>query len=312
MTRPTTHVVAAVLERVDGSYLLAQRPAGKVYAGYWEFPGGKVEPGESEHAALVREIREELGIEVRHAFPWIVRRHEYEHASVRIRFFRVTDWAGSPRGLDGQRFEFQQVGRESVGPMLPANGPVLAALRLPTRYAISCCSILGEALFLVRLEIALRSGLRMVLVREPTLDSKALERLTGEVLARCRDHGARVLVSANMAVAAAARADGVHLRAAQLSSIKVRPDFELICASTHDAHELERAAATGCDFAVLGPVLPTPSHPDSPGMGWDRMANLIADSALPVFALGGVSGEQLDIARSKGAHGIAMLRAAWR
>lgn len=312
MIRPTTHVVAAVIERADGCYLLAQRPAGKVYAGYWEFPGGKVEPGESEHAALVREIREELGIEVRRAFPWIVRRHEYEHASVRIRFFRVTDWVGSPRGLDGQRFEFQQVGRESVGPMLPANGPVLSALRLPTRYAISCCSILGEAAFLDRLEIALRTGLRMVLVREPAFDSAVLERLTREVTARCREHGARVLVSADMAVAAAAGADGVHLRAAQLSSTSVRPDFALIGASTHDAHELEMATALGCDFAVLGPVLPTSSHPDSPGMGWDHMAHLIAESALPVFALGGIAGEQLDIARSKGAHGIAMLRAAWR
>lgn len=312
MARTATQVVAAVIERADGCFLLAQRPAGKVYAGYWEFPGGKVEPGETEHAALVREIREELGIEVRNAFPWIVRHHEYEHASVRIRFFRVTDWAGPPRALDGQCFEFQRVGHESVGPMLPANGPVLTALRLPTLYAISCCSILGEALFLDRLEIALRAGLRMVLVREPALETTMLVRFAREVVARCRDHGARAMVSASTTVAAAAGADGVHLRAAQLSGVRTRPDFELIGASTHDTYELERAAEIGCDYAVLGPILPTPSHPDSPGMGWDQMARLIADSTLPVFALGGITLEQLDLARSKGAHGIAMLRAAWR
>ena len=87
-------VVAAVIERPDGAFLLAQRPPGKVYAGYWEFPGGKVEPGEAAHDALARELHEELGIEVEQAYPWITREYVYPHGHVRLNFFRVRAWRG--------------------------------------------------------------------------------------------------------------------------------------------------------------------------------------------------------------------------
>jgi 8-oxo-dGTP diphosphatase len=311
MTRATTRVVAAVIENADGGYLLAQRPTGKVYAGYWEFPGGKVEAGESDHDALVREIREELDIVVDAAHPWLVRRHVYEHATVRIRFFRVPRWHGTPRGLDGQRFAFQQAGRESVGPMLPANGPVLAALRVPARYAISCAGRLGTLEFLARLDAALRRGLRLVLVREPGYDAAAQRRLAREVVARAREFDARVLLSAEPRIAAAVGADGVHLRAAQLFESAGRPDFALVGASTHDALELARAAELACDFAVLGPVLPTPTHPGAAGLGWRRFASLVEEAELPVFALGGMTETHLEAALGAGAHGVAMLRAAW-
>src|SRR5438105_3483011 len=85
-------VAAAVILRRDGQVLLAQRPVGKVYAGYWEFPGGKCEPGESPRAALDRELREELGLSVRHAAPWLVQRYVYPHAHVELNFFRVFDF----------------------------------------------------------------------------------------------------------------------------------------------------------------------------------------------------------------------------
>src|SRR5215510_16045607 len=99
-------VVAAVITRPDGSFLLGQRPAGKVYAGYWEFPGGKVEPGESAPAALKRELHEELGIQVERAYPWLTRDYDYEHAAVRLRFYRVLDWSGTLHGRENQRCEF--------------------------------------------------------------------------------------------------------------------------------------------------------------------------------------------------------------
>jgi 8-oxo-dGTP diphosphatase len=82
-------VAAAVILRADGRVLLAQRPPGKAYAGYWEFPGGKLEPGESPRAALDRELHEELGLRVRRAAPWLVQRFVYPHAHVELHFFRV-------------------------------------------------------------------------------------------------------------------------------------------------------------------------------------------------------------------------------
>ena len=150
MSRAWTEVVAAVLFKPDGSYLLAQRPAGKAYAGYWEFPGGKVEPGESLDEAIRREIREELDIEVISAHPWLTRTHVYEHASVRLHFMRVREWRGTPQGLDGQQFSFQVPGHETVAPMLPANGPILKAVALPQVYGVTQAYFLGVEKFMIR------------------------------------------------------------------------------------------------------------------------------------------------------------------
>ena len=103
----TVEVAAAVLQRADGSFLLAQRPEGKIWAGYWEFPGGKLEAGETAREALVRELREELGIEVTTAYPWITRLFTYPHATVRLSFFRVTEWRGELYPHEGQQFSWQ-------------------------------------------------------------------------------------------------------------------------------------------------------------------------------------------------------------
>ena len=142
MNRAVTEVAAAVIVR-PGEFLLAQRPEGKPYPGYWEFPGGKIEPGEDAREALTRELREELGIEVREATPWITRRYTYTHASVRLHFFRVSAWDGEPQPLEDQAIRWQAVGRPDVSPMLPANAPVLAALALPEIMIVSAAADMG-------------------------------------------------------------------------------------------------------------------------------------------------------------------------
>src|SRR5580765_1100954 len=105
-------VAAAVIQRPDGTFLLAQRPPGKVYAGYWEFPGGKAEPGEPAAQALARELHEELGIEVDTAYPWITRVFTYPHGTVRLRFFRVVSWKSEPHPREGQAIAWQRLGAE--------------------------------------------------------------------------------------------------------------------------------------------------------------------------------------------------------
>jgi 8-oxo-dGTP diphosphatase len=310
--RPIVDVVAAVITRADGTYLLAQRPPGKVYEGYWEFPGGKVEPGETAPAAIRREIREELGIEVVEALPWLMRRHEYEHASVRLRFFRVTQWTGDPRGLEGQAFVFQSPGRETVSPMLPANGPVLKALALPMRYGITPDGAAQDPEFPARLEEALSGGLRLLQVRDKGLDRQALANFASRVLARCRVHGARMLLNGDTAIAAAIGADGLHLTSRQLRLPGTgRPDFPLVGVSTHDMADLACAHAMGCDFAVLGPLRITPTHPDATPLGWEAFAAAAASAELPVYALGGMMAQDLRTAIEHGAHGIAMIRDTW-
>ena len=297
--------------RPDGRFLLGQRPAGKVYAGYWEFPGGKVEPGEAPHAALTRELREELGIEVERAYPWLTRDYDYAHAAVRLRFFRVTRWSGTLHGRENQLFAWQLPDAISVDPLLPANAPILRALLLPPVYAISNAAELGEREFLARLERALAQGLKLLQVREKGMSGEAQLRFAAEAVRLAHAHGAQVLVNGDAALAQRVGADGVHLTSAQLQQLDRRPEQGFVGASCHDAGELARAQALGVDFVVLGPVCPTPSHPGANGIGWGPFAGLLKDCRVPVYALGGLKAPDLEKAWECGAHGIGMMRGAW-
>ncbi len=303
-----TDVAAAVIVRPDGRILLAERPTGKAYAGYWEFPGGKVEPGEAPATALVRELHEELGIEADTFHPWITRLYTYPHATVRLHFFRVTAWRGEPHGKENQHLSWENPAAVTVSPLLPANGPLLAALALPPVYGITAAGPGGATAFLPRLERALAAGLRLVQIREKDM---APEVFAAEAVRLAHAHGARVLVNGDAALAARCGADGVHLSAALLATLTARPELPLCGASCHSRTELERAAALGCDFALLSPVRATASHPDVLPLGWETFARLAAGLPLPVYALGGLAAGDLETAREHGAHGVALLRAAW-
>lgn len=302
-------VAAAVLEKPDGSFLLAQRPVDKIWAGYWEFPGGKVEVGESARDALVRELREELGIEAVCVYPWITRVFSYPHATVHLSFFRVTEWRGELYPHEGQQFSWQQACCVTVSPILPANEPILRALALPHLYAISNAAELGADEYLKRLDAALKNGLRLVLFREKNLDAEAHRALAERVVRLAHAQGARVLVSGDAKLASQVGADGVHLTSSQL--VHPRPQVALCAASCHDQDELRRAEEIGCDFALLSPVLPTLSHPGAPHLGWENFGKIVQGCTIPVYALGGLQHADMVTAWQHGAHGIALLRQAW-
>jgi len=296
-------VAAAVIQRADGAFLLARRPAGKVYAGYWEFPGGKVETGEAAEHALARELHEEIGIDACTAYPWITRVYAYPHATVRLNFFRVTAWKGDPHPREEQAIAWQRFGAPLVEPMLPANAPVLAALALPHEYAITDAENRGREPMLAKIRERLGAGLKLIQVRDKELPRR--EEFARSVLRLAHRHGARVLLNGGPAIG-----DGVHYTAAQLMSLRERPQGILGAASCHDAAELARAMALELDFAVLGPVRPTASHPSARVLGWDGFARLARGASIPVYAIGGVQRADLETAWRAGAHGLAMISGA--
>lgn len=304
-------VAAAILTRPDGSFLLAQRPESKVYSGYWEFPGGKVESGESVARALARELHEELGIDVQRAYPWITRVYAYPHATVRLHFYRVVAWHGAPRCKEHQDIAWQRVDALTVSPLLPANAPVLRALALPAEYAISNATGMGESRFLESLQRRLAGGLRLVQVRERSLPAGALARLVERVVAAAHPCGARVLVNGDPETARATGADGVHLTEHQLMALESRPALALVGASCHSSEALRRAESLAADFAVVGPVRATPTHPEAAPLGWDAFGAMVSRAAIPVFAIGGLTRTDFDTAWSHGAHGLAMIRGSW-
>jgi 8-oxo-dGTP diphosphatase len=290
-------VAAAVIERPDGAFLLARRPAGKVYAGYWEFPGGKIEGGEPAERAIARELHEELALDVERAYPWITRTYTYPHGEVRLQFFRVRAWRGEIHPKENQEIRWQSFSAPMAAPMLPANAPVLAALALPVEYAITDAEGMGAGAMLEKIAFRLSKGLKLIQVRDKQLKERG--EFMQSVVALARRHGAKVLVNGEIG------GDGVHYTAAQLMALKERPQGVLAAASCHTAEEIARAMALQLDFAVLGPVK------DKAAIGWKRFTDLAKGASLPIYAIGGLTRADVEDAWRAGAHGLAMIRGSW-
>ena len=270
-------VAVGVVIRADGAVLLGQRPPGKPYAGWWEFPGGKLEPGETVEQALARELHEELGIDVRACCPWVVREFVYPHARVRLHFRRVFAFDGEPHSREGQAFVWQAPHAVTVAPLLPATVPVIGWLRLPPLAAESAAAALGEDAFLAALAATKDAGL--LLLDEPALAGPRFEALFHRLMPLCRAAGTKVLVASHHPASFANAADGVCLTTSALSVAGERPNARLAGAWCANAADVRRAGRLGLDFAIvdwpaadviaMGPRLPVfgrPAHrPGEPG-----------------------------------------------
>ncbi len=313
MLNKVIDVAAGVLLRPDRSFLLASRPDGKVYAGYWEFPGGKLEAGETAFEALKRELIEELGITVTAATPWLVQTFTYPHATVRLHFFRVSAWQGELHSHEKQSFAWQIPGALNVSPILPANGPILRGLAQPDILAFSNVFELGEDQFMHRLEARLTQGMVRLVLREPHLELAAYHRLARKVLSLVHAHHGTLILHKHLELACEMGADGIHLPARDLAALERRPHgLDWIGTSTHNHSELENAMRLGVDYAVLGHVNVTRSHPGESPLGWSGFGKIVSQGwPFPIYAIGGMHMPDIATAQQHGAHGIAMLRNFW-
>ena len=343
-------VVAGVLTAARGRVLLARRTEGRDLAGLRELPGGKREPGETPEAALARELHEELGIEARIREHLITVPQAYPDKRLRLDVRHVTHWTGIPRGREGQALAWVPPDKLASYAMPPADIPVVAALLQPALYAITphvCGSGYsrdrvygsaysrdrdqdeiaaiaaptkesGDAQTVVRdwlsaLDATLASGITRIQLRLPGVDPDLHRQLATAAAECCRRVGATLLLNADIALAREL-GTGVHLRAAQLAGLAERPllaEGAPLAASCHTASELAHAARLGCDFAVVGALKPTATHPGEPGIGWDAFARLREGVSLPIYAIGGLAPTDLEEARRHGAQGIAAIRSLW-
>jgi 8-oxo-dGTP diphosphatase len=311
-------VAVAILQRKNeagqNEVLLASRPEGKGWAGWWEFPGGKIEAGESPEQALSRELKEELGIKLSHWQQWMTRQFDYPETidsaakTVKLHFYFVDNWEGELTSHEGQKLSWQSPENITVSPILPANAPVMKALKLPPIYVISNLAEMGEEIFFATLKSQLARGLRLIQVREKQLEKDAFTKFSAQVIALARPYGAKVLISEDIALARALGADGVHLPSHAMLVLKTKPADLLVAASTHNKMELAYAQALDLDFVVLSPVKSTMSHPETEPLGWQRFTELAENVTVPIYALGGMSLSDLPLALSYGARGIAFQR----
>lgn len=310
---PAIDVVAGVITDARGRILLARRTEGRDLAGLWEFPGGKREADETPEAALIRELREELGIEVDPGAPLIAVPQRYPHKRLRLDVRRITAWRGIVRGHEGQALAWVPPHKLVDYAMPPADIPVVAALLQPDRYLVTPDPAGDEVEWLDSLERALAtSAVKRVQLRARDCTVARWAGLAREATRRCQQAGAEVLVNGDTRLAEELGV-GVHLQAAQLRTLTQRPlgSNAPVAASCHDAAELRLAQDLGCDFAVLGAVNATASHPGAEAMGWTGFAKLREDVSLPIYAIGGMTARDIELARRHGAQGVAAIRGLW-
>ena len=305
-------MAAAVIVDGQGRVLIAQRAAHRHQGGLWEFPGGKVELGEAARAALARELEEEIGIEVTRARPLIRIRHDYPDRSVLLDVWRVTGFRGEAHGREGQPVAWVMPDELPRYAFPAANRPIVAAARLPSVYFITPEPTDTEA-FWSKFESVLRAGVSLVQWRAKATGGEDYARLARRAIERCHAAGARILLNASPDTARALGADGVHLTSARLRELSERPwgSEGWVAASCHDLSEVRHAERIGADFAVVGPVAATASHPESVPLGWTGLHAITEQAAIPLYALGGMSPADLPRAFDHGAQGIAAISSLW-
>jgi 8-oxo-dGTP diphosphatase len=307
------HVVAGVISDARGRILLARRTEGRDLAGRWEFPGGKREAGETEAEALIRELQEELGITAEIGEPIINVPQQYPDKRLRLDVRRVLSWKGNPRGHEGQALAWVAPEKLPRYVMPPADRPVVAALLHPDRYLVTPSPAdIDDETWLGALQRALETGVRRLQLRMPGVDTERRRRLARAAVEASQRAGVEVLINSDIGLARELGA-GVHLRAAQLPELSVRPlpDAQPVAASCHTGEELRRAEDLGCDFAALGSVRETASHPGGSVLGWEGFARLREAVSLPIYAIGGLQPDHILEARQHGAQGIAAIRGLW-
>jgi 8-oxo-dGTP diphosphatase len=295
-----------------GRVLLTQRQAGTHLAGAWEFPGGKVEPGEAFDAALRRELHEELGLAVGAVEPLISVPWAYPEKSIALHAFRVKAFAGEPHGRERQRLRWVEPAALVHEDMPPPDRPIASALRLPRLYAITPePGSAGDEAFLAAFDAVAANGATLIQLRAKSIAGPRLRKIATAAKAIARRRGATLLLNGNIELALSLELDGVHLPAADLLALRARPiGAERWCAaSCHDQRELDHAAVIGVDFAVVGPVLPTRSHPEASPLGWQRFAALCERAPFPVYAIGGLDRTHLAAAIAAEGQGIAGISA---
>ena len=308
--RPRVEVAAGCVINAHNQVLIAQRPTGKIAAGKWEFPGGKIEAGETSRQALDRELHEELGLRVREARPLIRVTHDYSDRCVVLHTWLVTRYDGEPQPRDGQALAWVRHEDLHDWDLLAADRPIVTALGLPSHYVFTPATLTeGELLEgLPRLPLGALLRLRL-----PGFDERRYERCALAVMDQGRSRNLRVILDRDPDQASLLGAAGWHARADQLRTLKQRPVPEGcgFFASCHNLEEIQAARALNVDAVVVGPVAATTSHPGQAGIGWGSFQGLAESLSRPAYAIGGVGPDDLATAWQQCAQGVSGIRAYW-
>ncbi len=309
--RQPLHVAVGVIQQ-EGRVLITRRADDLHQGGKWEFPGGKVEAGESVQEALARELDEELGIIPQVIAPLIRIPWEYHDRHVLLDVWRVSQFTGTPHPREMQPMSWVAAD-ELEGLNFPdANRPIIRALNLPGQLLITP-EPTHHKQFLSELEAVLRRGvIKLLLFRAKSLDPQKYQQMARAISELAASYNVQLMLRGGHHLEPVGHDVGYHLASAQLMSMSERPPRPgLLSASCHNLKEIQQANRLGVDFILLSPVQHTLSHPGARPLGWDRFQLLTEQACMPVYALGGLLSEDLTTAQAQGAQGIAAIRGLW-
>ncbi len=298
------HVAVGVIKDKAGKVLISLRHNKAHQGGLWEFPGGKVEAGETVEQALRRELKEELDISVGLVRPLIQIKHQYTDLNVLLDVWTVTEFSGMAKGCEGQEFTWVSQQDLAKYSFPAANIPIITAIKLPSEYAI--LNTATEDILLNNLNQILKSGIKLIQARVKSLSTEQIESFINVALPLCKQNGAQLLLNSAVQNSDKLKVDGIHLTSKDLLALKQKPTaYSWVAASCHNQQEIVQAEKIGVDFIVIAPVLATSTHPETEPLGWDAFKLLVNQVNTPVFALGGMQKKHLNQARQAGAQGIA-------
>jgi len=312
------HVAVAVIVNDKDEVLISQRAVDAHQGGLWEFPGGKLEVGETVEQALLRELDEELGIELTSYRPLIKITHHYADKSVLLDVWKVDGFVGTPTANEGQPVRWCSTDLLDAKEFPAADVPVIQviqALNLPEHYMIT-----GKFETVEQFELhfiqAMNKGIKLVQLRLTTDwlqagNRKIADEVIDIAVNLSSQSNARLMFNLPDEISQVVKPEGIHLNSQKLKDLNVRPACSFLSASCHTVAEMKKAEELRADFIVLSPVQATGSHPDVQPLGWDRFSEMIANINMPVYALGGVTRDNTQQAWLSGGQGIAAISALW-
>jgi 8-oxo-dGTP diphosphatase len=319
-----TRVAVAVIVNKSQQVCISLRHQDVHQGGLWEFPGGKIEQDESIEQALVREIKEELNLDILASRPLISITHQYADKKVYLHVNKILEYRGAAIGVEGQVVKWVSVSELSDYNFPAANVPIIKSLQLPNKYLITG-QFTDTDDYVNKLKKALANGIKLVQLRlkqGSCIDNKKLELLLTQTSLLCKQSDAKLMLNIpveniDLVNLYEIDFDGYHLDSKTLKSLSENStqdhfDGKLLSASCHNAEELRLAIGLNADFVVLSPVKKTVSHPEMTAMGWQDFSNLIQTVNIPVYALGGVTERDIETAYKYGAQGVSAISAFWK
>ncbi len=292
---------------------IARRSQDSHLGGIWEFPGGKIKADENEIQALKRELFEEINIHIKKCAPLMSFNYDYPDQSLTFSVWRVDEWYGEIKGREGQEVTWCALSSLTEVQFPPSNKGIITACMLPAVYLLTPDRAHYSLAFIEQLSAYISAGIELVQFRSKTSSPEDNREVILKINKLCQRANARLLVNSSAEFARQLGVAGVHLSSERLMQLKARPLDEafLVAASCHNENELEHAFRIGVDFCVLSQIRESPGESRDNILGWDRLARMIAEAPLPVYALGGVRLDELATARNNGAQGIALISDVW-